>query len=115
MDPVRFGVLGARSSIARAAVIPAIEAALGGSLQAIIFKDTSVAEAAALVLAGKKLGKAALIPRDWIAGNAPGSYALPDGALAWAAACSAAALVGRGSRSARNCSAGSGRAATTRP
>ena len=67
--------------------IPAIEAALGGSLQAIIFKDTSVAEAAALVLAGKKLGKAALIPRDWIAGNAPGSYALPDGALAWAADC----------------------------
>jgi D-xylose 1-dehydrogenase (NADP+, D-xylono-1,5-lactone-forming) len=35
MDPVRFGVLGARSNIARGAVIPAIQAAGGAALVAV--------------------------------------------------------------------------------
>ena len=35
MEPVRFGVLGARSFIARAAVVPAIEAAAGATLVAV--------------------------------------------------------------------------------
>ena len=67
--------------------IPAIEAALGGALQAIIFKDTIVAEAAMQALCGKKLGKAAIMPRDWIAANAAGFHVLPEGALAWAGDC----------------------------
>lgn len=68
--------------------IPAVEAALGSALQTIIFKDTDVAEAAMKTLAGQKLGKAAVIPRDWInsGGLQPGLF-LPDGALAWAADC----------------------------
>jgi chromosome segregation protein len=47
-------------------LIPAIEAALGSALQAVLFKDTQVAEAALATLAGKKLGRATLIPTDWI-------------------------------------------------
>ncbi len=46
--------------------IAAIEAALGTALQAVVFKDTSVAEAALATLTGKKLGRAALIPTQWI-------------------------------------------------
>ena len=68
--------------------IPAVEAALGAALQTIIFKDTDVAEAAMKTLSGQKLGKAAIIPRDWINGGGvqPGLF-LPEGALAWAADC----------------------------
>lgn len=67
--------------------IPAIEAALGGALQAIIFKDTSLAEAAMLTLTGKKLGKAAIIPREWIGSEASVLHELPEGAVARAADC----------------------------
>lgn len=66
-------------------LIPAIEAALGGSLQAIIFKDAQVASAAVGILSGKKLGRAAVIPREWI-GSAPiFEGTLPEGAITWAA------------------------------
>ncbi|MEI8292701.1 MAG: chromosome segregation protein SMC [bacterium] len=47
-------------------LIPAIEAALGSALQAVIFKDPGVAEAALATLSGKKLGRAAVIPASWI-------------------------------------------------
>ncbi|MFM8982261.1 MAG: hypothetical protein ACKOLA_05020, partial [Spartobacteria bacterium] len=47
-------------------LIPAIEAALGSALQAVIFKDPTVAEAALSTLVGQKLGRAAIIPADWI-------------------------------------------------
>lgn len=67
--------------------IPAVEAALGGALQAIIFKDTDVAESALGALIGKKLGKAALIPRAWIAAQTRAALPLPEGAVAWAADC----------------------------
>jgi chromosome segregation protein len=67
--------------------IPAVEAALGGALQAIVFKDTDVAQAALGALIGQKLGKAALVPREWMAGGAPAAPALPEGAIAWAADC----------------------------
>ena len=50
-------------------LIPAIEAALGSALQAVIFKDPSVAEAALATLSGKKLGRAAVIPASWISGR----------------------------------------------
>ena len=52
-------------------MIPAIEAALGSALQAVVFKDTQVAEAALATLSGKKLGRATLIPTDWIKTTPP--------------------------------------------
>ena len=47
-------------------LIPAIEAALGSALQAVIFKDPGIAEAALATLSGKKLGRATVIPASWI-------------------------------------------------
>jgi chromosome segregation protein len=90
--------------------IPAIEAALGAGLQAIVFKDTGIAELALQNLSGRRLGKAAICPRDWIvesqrsAGGARdaanpegsmedrqiGNQPLPEGAIAWAAGCALA-------------------------
>jgi chromosome segregation protein len=67
--------------------IPAVEAALGANLQAIVFKDPSVAEAAVATLGGKKLGRAAIVPRDWLGSASAVADALPEGALAWAADC----------------------------
>ena len=82
--------------------IPAVEAALGISLQTIIFKDTAIAELALQTLGRRKLGKATLSPREWIAQAedaateaSPSSFeeasaghrGLPEGALAWAAEC----------------------------
>jgi chromosome segregation protein len=95
--------------------IPAVEAALGTGLQTIIFKDTSIAELALQTLSGRRLGKATISPREWIsqpahASGGPrrdvvldasssspdqaeaGQRVLPDGAIAWAAAC----VVGEG-------------------
>ena len=82
--------------------IPAIEAALGAGLQAIIFKDTGVAGLALQELSSRRLGKATIAPREWISesGNdsrpttgagmpdEPAGYpSLPQGALAWASSC----------------------------
>ncbi|HEY5707221.1 MAG TPA: chromosome segregation protein SMC [Terrimicrobiaceae bacterium] len=95
--------------------IPAIEAALGAALQAIIFKDTAVAELALQELSRRRLGKATIAPREWIPksgnasktsesqnaasaesarwlGNPPdaepaGHPILPEGAIDWASAC----------------------------
>lgn len=67
--------------------IPAVEAALGANLQAIVFKDPAVAESAVATLAGKKLGRAAIVPRDWLAQDQQAWQPLPEGALAWAADC----------------------------
>ncbi|MDD5200957.1 MAG: chromosome segregation protein SMC [Terrimicrobiaceae bacterium] len=68
--------------------IPAVEAALGGNLQALVFKDPSVAAAAIQALGAGKLGRAAIVPRDWLAsGPQQDSQELPEGALAWAGDC----------------------------
>ncbi|MFY8216608.1 MAG: chromosome segregation protein SMC, partial [Chthoniobacterales bacterium] len=70
--------------------IPAVEAALGAHLQAIVFKDVQVAEAALRYLADKKLGRAAILPREWIGGADARhleSEQLPIGAVAWAEDC----------------------------
>lgn len=69
--------------------IPAVEAALGANLQAIVFKDSTVAEAAMRVLAEKKMGRAAILPREWLAqaGADTGRGNLPEGAIAWADDC----------------------------
>ena len=72
----------------QAEYIPAVEAALGANLQAIVFKDVNVAEAALRVLADKKLGRAAILPREWIqTSQRDASIALPPGAVAWAEDC----------------------------
>jgi chromosome segregation protein len=72
-------------------LIPAIEAALGSALQAVIFKDSGVAEAALATLIGKKLGRAAVIPASWISGRgeqAPDSQTpLPFGVFGRASDC----------------------------
>jgi predicted dehydrogenase len=52
VEPVRFGVLGARSFIARAAVMPAIEAATGATLVAVGSRTGAVPEDLALLDAG---------------------------------------------------------------
>jgi len=65
--------------------IPAIEAALGSHLQTVIFKDAAVAESAAITLASRKLGRAAIAPTEWLAEPASADRpALPEGATAWA-------------------------------
>jgi len=72
-------------------LIPAIEAALGSALQAVIFKDPGVAEAALAALSGKKLGRAAVIPSSWISTRgeqAPDSQTpLPFGVFGRASDC----------------------------
>jgi len=70
-----------------AQLIPAIEAALGSALQAVIFKDPGVAESALLTLSKNKLGRAAVIPADWIAVPTDHGGELPFGVLGWAADC----------------------------
>ncbi|MDX2080292.1 MAG: chromosome segregation protein SMC [Terrimicrobiaceae bacterium] len=65
--------------------IPAIEAALGSALQAIVFKDPGVAESALLTLSRNKLGRASLIPADWIRNTDGHGDQLPFGVLGWAA------------------------------
>ena len=66
--------------------ISAIEAALGQNLQAIIMKDSTVAEAVIKTLSLKKLGRASLALRDvGTRSLASGErQALPEGAVAWA-------------------------------
>jgi chromosome segregation protein len=72
-------------------LIPAIEAALGSALQAVIFKDPGVAESALATLSGKKLGRAAVIPASWISAKgeqAPDSQTpLPFGVFGRASDC----------------------------
>ena len=68
--------------------IPAIEGALGSALQAVIFRDPEAAKAAIHTLHGKKLGRAAVIPGDWISSIADESDGeLPFGVLGRASEC----------------------------
>ncbi len=67
--------------------ITAIEAALGQHLQAIVTKDSMVAEAMIKTLAGHKMGRASLALVDCglrIADCGKEESALPEGAIAWA-------------------------------
>ncbi len=88
-DPTRFRDAIAGSLVAQIDVdpkfIPAIEAALGRNLHAVILKDAQSAEEILARLTQKKLGQAALfVPK--LAGSAHESVrkSLPKGALAWA-------------------------------
>lgn len=67
--------------------IPAVEAALGSALQAIVFKDPGVAESALLTLSRNKLGRAAIIPTDWIQRGGVLQQEVPFGVLGRAAEC----------------------------
>ena len=67
--------------------VAAIEGALGANLQAVVFKDPQIAEAAMQTLAGQKLGRAAIVPRDWLQASFAEAAGLPEGALSWAADC----------------------------
>jgi chromosome segregation protein len=106
----KSGIVGALADQIRVEprFIPAIEAALGAGLQAIIFKDIGVAELALQELSRRRLGKATVAPREWISKGSQGSSpetadsrqgesshaaeppepsGLPEGAIAWAANC----------------------------
>ncbi|MEI8234378.1 MAG: chromosome segregation protein SMC [Verrucomicrobiota bacterium] len=83
--PAILGALAQFLEVPGAHIVP-IEAALGQNLQAIVMKDTLVAEAVAKTLSAKKLGRASLALRPLWA-SAPHSGApstLPPGALGWA-------------------------------
>jgi chromosome segregation protein len=91
-DLIKSAIEGALASLIHVQpdYIPAVEAALGVHLQAIVFKDVQVAEVALRYLADKKLGRAAILPREWISADQlprPGTEQLPDGAVAWAEDC----------------------------
>jgi len=104
-DPGKFREVIAGSLVARLDVdekfVPAIEAALGRNLHAVILKEARVASEIITRLRKKKLGQAALlIPQLTGSAQKPARKSLPEGALAWAtdkltAPSSLASLVGR--------------------
>ena len=66
--------------------IPAIEAALGQNLQAIVVKDSMVGESIVKTLSSQKLGRASLALREFFErSTSREQHALPGGALGWAA------------------------------
>jgi chromosome segregation protein len=88
-DPDKFREAIAGSLVARLDVdptfVPAIEAALGRNLHAVVLKDASVASEIIARLTKKKLGQAALVlPQLTASAQKPARKNLPDGALAWA-------------------------------
>ena len=104
-DPGKFREVIAGSLVAHLDVdekfVPAIEAALGRNLHAVILKEARVASEIITRLRKKKLGQAALlIPQLTGSVQKPPRKSLPEGALAWAtdkltAPSSLASLVGR--------------------
>ena len=65
--------------------VTAIESALGQNLQAIVMKDTLMAEAIVKTLTAKKMGRVSLALRDFERHPAPqADEILPPGALGWA-------------------------------
>ncbi|PYI58332.1 MAG: hypothetical protein DMC59_08735, partial [Verrucomicrobia bacterium] len=88
-DPDQFHEAIAGSLVAHFDVdpkfVPAIEAALGQNLHAVVLKDASIASQIIERLRKKKLGQAALfIPELAGFGQKPPRKSLPEGALAWA-------------------------------
>ena len=64
--------------------IPAIEAALGRNLNAIILRDRALAGEIIATLSEQRLGQTALIARDLDTAPALASLSLPQGAIGWA-------------------------------
>ena len=83
--PALGGVLAAHTQV-ETEDVAAVEAAFGQNLQAIVIKDTMVAESVLKTLSSKQWGRAQLILRDWQGAEtaaAPEAPALPEGALGW--------------------------------
>src|SRR6202022_1315126 len=88
-DPERFRAAIVGSLVAQIDVdpkfIPAIEAALGRNLHAVILKDAQSAEEILARLTKKKLGQAALfVPKLGASAHESVRKSLPKGALSWA-------------------------------
>ncbi len=82
--PAVLGALAAQIDVP-ADFIPAIEAALGQNLQAIVIKDSMVAESVLQTLSDKQLGRASVSAPEWMPRpSASQIEALPEGALCWA-------------------------------
>ncbi len=64
--------------------IPAIEAALGRNLHAIVLRDDAIASEIIATVTARKLGQTALISPELSAGAPVVAQKLPPGALAWA-------------------------------
>ncbi|MBX7206759.1 MAG: chromosome segregation protein SMC [Verrucomicrobiaceae bacterium] len=65
--------------------ISAIEAALRDNLQAVLLADSELASQIVDRLTSQQLGKAAIVPQDFVSLRAaPDRQLLPDGAIAWA-------------------------------
>lgn len=62
---------------------PAVEAALGSRLQAIVLKDPLIAESVLKTLSAHEWGRAEILLRDVAVPSAHRFAALPDGATAW--------------------------------
>jgi chromosome segregation protein len=83
--PAVLGALAQFIEVGSAYIVP-IEAALGQNLQAIVMKDTLVAEAVVKTLTEKKMGRASLALRPlWNSLAAAETAPLPAGSLGWAA------------------------------
>ncbi len=88
-DPDRFkaGVEGVLASFIEAdpSCARAVEAALGTHLQTVLVSDAGLAEALIQRLSEKKLGHAAVLPRNFVrASGGTQMEAVPEGALGWA-------------------------------
>ncbi len=65
--------------------IPAVEAAFGQNLQAILIKDAMVGESVIKTLVARKLGRASLALREFLPVEPTANeMALPEGAIGWA-------------------------------
>ena len=65
--------------------IPAIEAALGSHLQSILVSDETIAENAIEILSANRLGRASIVPENFVApASARQLMTLPTGVEAWA-------------------------------
>ena len=66
-------------------LVPAIEAALGQRLQAVLVADATMAQRMMEILREKKLGTAAVVAADLVPNRGPGQMlVVPEGAIAWA-------------------------------
>ncbi|NNM29622.1 MAG: chromosome segregation protein SMC, partial [Akkermansiaceae bacterium] len=67
---------------------PAVEAALGANLEAVLVRDAALADSILDRLAEQAAGEAALVAPEWVpAGNDRQMMTVPDGAECWAADC----------------------------